>query len=132
MSKVNVSEASRLTGKSRTTLYKLMDSGQLSHTGEASGGRVLDTEELLRVFGSIGHAWTPQDTQPGQQITPNRTPVDTDLVAMLKGQLAAAQEREQRLLALLESAQALLALPSAPKEAPEPKRRGLWARIFGD
>lgn len=132
MSKVNVSEASKLTGKSRTTLYKLMGSGQLSHTVEASGGRVLDTEELLRVFGSIGHTGTPRDTPPGQQTTPHRTPVDTDLVAILKGQLAAAQEREQRLMALLESAQALLALPDAPQAAPGPKRRGLWARIFGD
>jgi len=120
MSKVNVSEASRLTGKSRTTLYKLMDSGQLSYTSEASGGRVLDTEELLRVFGSIGHLGTPQDAQSGQQSTPPRTPVDTDLVAMLKGQLDAAQERERRLLGMLEQAQEQvrqLALP-AGRQAP--------------
>ncbi|WP_241373806.1 helix-turn-helix transcriptional regulator, partial [Klebsiella pneumoniae] len=51
MASVSISEAARLTGKSRTTLHRLIKAGDLSTcSGERNAKRV-DTSELLRVFG---------------------------------------------------------------------------------
>ena len=49
-----IQEAIKLTGKSRRTLYRLMDSGQLSYDIERDKRRYFDTSELMRVFGQIG------------------------------------------------------------------------------
>ena len=48
MSRVNISQASRLTGKSRTTIHRKLKSGELS----IQNG-LIDTSELIRVFGQL-------------------------------------------------------------------------------
>lgn len=53
MAKVSISEAARLTGKSRTTLHRLIKTGELSTCHGERNARMLDTSELLRVFGSL-------------------------------------------------------------------------------
>ncbi|HEY2455633.1 MAG TPA: DNA-binding protein [Scandinavium sp.] len=53
MAKVSISEASRLTGKSRTTLYRLIGTGQLSTCTGDKNAKLVDTSELLRVFGAF-------------------------------------------------------------------------------
>jgi len=61
MAIVSVSEASRLAGKSRTTLQKYIKQGKLSKCTGENGIKGIDTSELMRVFGNIkiaihGHA----------------------------------------------------------------------------
>lgn len=53
MAKVSISEASRLTGKSRTTLYRLISTGQLSTCTGEKDVKLIDISELLRVFGPL-------------------------------------------------------------------------------
>lgn len=53
MAQVSVTEAARLVGKNRKTLYKLMDKGTLTYTQSATGVRQVETSELIRVFGSL-------------------------------------------------------------------------------
>lgn len=53
MAKVSISEAARLTSKSRTTLHRLIKAGELSTSHGERNARMLDTSELLRVFGSL-------------------------------------------------------------------------------
>ena len=53
MAKVSISEAARLTGKSRTTLHRLIKTGELSTCHGERNARMLDTSELLRVFGTL-------------------------------------------------------------------------------
>lgn len=53
MAKVSISEAARLTGKSRTTLHRLIKTGELSTCNGERNARMLDISELLRVFGSL-------------------------------------------------------------------------------
>jgi len=53
MAKVSISEASRLTGKSRTTLYRLISTGQLSTCTGDKNAKLVDISELLRVFGAF-------------------------------------------------------------------------------
>lgn len=56
MAHVSISEAARLASVSRPTIYKLLKSGELSYTSVVKHGKtikVIDTAELIRVFGTI-------------------------------------------------------------------------------
>ena len=56
MARVSISEAARLVKVSRPTIYKRINSGKLSYTSVVKHGKaikVIDTSELIRVFGSL-------------------------------------------------------------------------------
>ncbi|MBU9858511.1 helix-turn-helix domain-containing protein [Rahnella aceris] len=71
MAKISISEASRLTGKSRTTLHRLIKAGELSSCSGVRNTKLLDTSELLRVFGTLSSVQSAQlDGQvAGQKFT---------------------------------------------------------------
>ncbi|WP_407224987.1 helix-turn-helix domain-containing protein [Enterobacter kobei] len=50
MALVSISEASRLTNKSRTTVHRYISKGKLSICTDENGVKKIDTSELLRVF----------------------------------------------------------------------------------
>lgn len=84
MAKVSISEAARLAGISRPTIYKLMNSGQLNFTSVVKAGKTvknIDTSELIRVFGTIGNfpAATEFTVKPDQEITQVNSPDLQDL-----------------------------------------------------
>lgn len=62
MSKVSISEAARLTGKSRTTLHRLIKAGELSTCHGVRNAKMVDVSELLRVFGAF------ENSPPEQRI----------------------------------------------------------------
>uniref|UniRef100_UPI001F4A3A54 helix-turn-helix transcriptional regulator n=1 Tax=Klebsiella pneumoniae TaxID=573 RepID=UPI001F4A3A54 len=51
MARVSIREAARLTGKSRTTLQRLIKAGDLSTCSGERNAKMVDTSELLRVVG---------------------------------------------------------------------------------
>lgn len=53
MAIVSISEASRLTGKSTKTLYRMASQGRLSLSVSEKGTKEVDTSELARVFGNL-------------------------------------------------------------------------------
>ncbi len=54
MAKVNISEAARIAGKSRSHLYeKYINTGAITVDSDREGRKVIDTSELVRVFGSL-------------------------------------------------------------------------------
>lgn len=61
MAKVSISEAARLTGKSRTTLHRLIKAGEMSTCHGARNARMVDVSELIRVFG-------PLEYHPSEQV----------------------------------------------------------------
>lgn len=69
MAKISISEASRLTGKSRTTLHRLIKAGELSSCSGVKNTKLLDTSELLRVFGTLSAV---QPEQLAEQVTAQR------------------------------------------------------------
>lgn len=69
MAKISISEASRLTGKSRTTLHRLIKAGELSSCSGVKNTKLLDTSELLRVFGTLSAV---QPEQLTEQVTAQR------------------------------------------------------------
>lgn len=79
MAKVSISEAARLAGISRPTIYKLMNSGKLNFTSVVKAGKTvknIDTSELIRVFGAIGNlpAATDFTVNQEQEITQVNSP----------------------------------------------------------
>jgi len=53
MAHVSISEAARLTGKSRTTLHRLINTGELSTCRGERNAKMIEISELLRVFGAF-------------------------------------------------------------------------------
>lgn len=51
MAKVGAQRAAELTGRSKSTIQRSMNSGKLSYELDANGRRVIDVSELERVFG---------------------------------------------------------------------------------
>lgn len=50
---VSISEAARLTGKSRRTLHRHIDAGRISRSHTQSGEQGIDISELIRVYGEL-------------------------------------------------------------------------------
>jgi len=53
VAKVSISEAARLAGKSRTTLHRLIKTGELSVSTGDRNAKMIDISELCRVFPTI-------------------------------------------------------------------------------
>ena len=49
-----------LTGKGRSSLYRDMSRGRVSYRSEVDGGRLLDTSELIRVYGALRQVTSPE------------------------------------------------------------------------
>lgn len=97
MPKVSISEAARLTGKSRTTLHRLIRTGELSTCHGDRNARLIDVSELLRVFGALKNA--PVE-QLSEHVTEQRVTVS-------------GQDDEQVLLQLRQEVEHLKSLVSA-------------------
>ena len=71
MAKVSISEAARLTGKSRTTLHRLIKTGELSTCAGVRNSKMIDISELIRVFGDISSTVIEQSEEQvsGQRVT---------------------------------------------------------------
>ena len=142
MTAFSISAAARATGVDRTTIYRAIKSGRLSATTTATGERGIDLAELLRVFGPLPQAQQGEDVALPHSATPEHT-ADATLIKVLQEQLQQAcerehqaQEREARLLTMLETAQQVLQaeqqarrdleqklLPPPPPPQPEPPPR---------
>lgn len=103
---VSISEAARLVGKSRSTLYRVyIDTGKLSVLQDSATGKpVVDVSELIRVFGQLratGKLSQQQDSLI-QDATPNATHQKDSEISLLREllkakdeQLTAAADREE-------------------------------------
>ena len=75
MAKVSISEAARLTGKGRTTLHRLIKAGELSTCRGERNAKMLETSELLRVFGAFAPVSVEQEEE---QVSGQRDTVTSD------------------------------------------------------
>ena len=80
--KHSVSEAAKLTGKNRTTIYRHMKNSVISFEKGSTGNPVIETSALERVYGSLHCNVAKQQTE---------TPGDTVQVAVLQAQLDATK-----------------------------------------
>lgn len=100
MTKISITKAAKMAGISRQHLYKhYINTGKLSVTKDNDKSTV-DISELLRVF--------PDAKELTADTLQNTTVVDSEnseLVKLLKAQLAEAKEREEWLKLQLENSQ---------------------------
>jgi hypothetical protein len=127
MTELSISQAARAAGKTRATLYKYIKSGSLSVRTSPAGKKVIDSSELIRVFGELktdGNKRIAVDNII-QEYTPKKEPENNNqnIHIMnenehLKKLLQQSQEREARLIALLEN-QTRLLLPAPGTKKPK-------------
>jgi len=116
---VSISEAARLTGKSRQTLHRHIVTGKLSKCNTDTNAIGIDTSELLRVYGNIKNYNITDVTneQKLHRITGNATHTVTDQtqsknrIAQLENELSILKvkvdEQEKRIEAKQETIDSL-------------------------
>jgi hypothetical protein len=103
MTVVSISEAARLTGKSRKTIQRYVADGRISMSQHVAGNKGIDTAELIRVFGKLSHP-TPVLSHATES-QPDAPDVAPDVAATL----AALQAENALLKAQIEAKDANLA-----------------------
>ena len=71
MAKLNLSQAAKAVGKSRVTLWRHINTGKLSAERDHDGNPLVDTSELLRVYGELKINATPGNSKKKQHETPS-------------------------------------------------------------
>lgn len=133
---VNIKEASKLAGVSRTNFYKnYINTGKISISNDERNRPMVDTSEVLRVFGRL-HGEHEQNTQGDTEktgVTPVYTQDYTAQVARLEAEvlqlrerLEEAKDREQWQRTQLEKLTDTIKLLEAPKNAEYKKTTQWW------
>src|SRR3954454_22042612 len=97
MATIGLSDAARLTGTARSTLYRAIKTGRLSATIGPNGAVRIDPAELERVF-SIRTDHAPErDNSATSRETTRNVARPTELVARVAELEARLAERDERL-----------------------------------
>jgi chromosome segregation ATPase len=73
MAKVGAQRAAELTGRSKSTVQRSMNSGKLSFEIDANGRRLIDVSELDRVFGLLPQGAGNGNASPAMQETTSQS-----------------------------------------------------------
>ncbi|MGR3972773.1 hypothetical protein [Shewanella sp. 1180_01] len=71
MAKLNLSQAAKAVGKNRVTLWRHINTGKLSAERDRDGNPLVDTSELLRVYGELKEFATPINNKKKHGETPS-------------------------------------------------------------
>ena len=141
MSKVRITQAEQLVGKSRATIYRDIEKGLVSADVDERGFKVIEVSELERYYGKLKMPVETQCESQVDEMKQDETQVTTadesllvvevlrDQVSLLTSQLETAAERETQLLQLLVTEQEKTKLLMLP--APRPKFLGWIQERFG-
>ncbi|GFO75217.1 hypothetical protein BPLS_P5825 [Bathymodiolus platifrons methanotrophic gill symbiont] len=125
-----MTEASRLIGKSKQTLYRHVSSGRVSRNSDG----FLDTAELIRVYGELKQNTTSKVTKTSVPVVQ----VERSHIEWLEKQVDGLRDdikqvrddslaREIRLMALLEHK---IDTTQSETSSDEPVIRGLFSKLF--
>jgi len=94
MAHVSISEAARLTGRSRKTLHTYISNGKLTKVTDTQGKPKIDTSELIRVFGELSgkKETVTSHCNVAQEVTPKDVTVTTSEIDILKKEVALLRE----------------------------------------
>lgn len=143
MTILGINAAARAASVARSTIQRAIKTGRLSAVSTATGERSIDLAELLRVFGPLPQT-RPERAAALPPAAASDATGEATLVGVLQDQLQQAlererqaidraQERESRLLALLETEQQArreleIKLLPAPKAKVTQNNR-VWIRL---
>ena len=131
----------KLTGRSRSQLYRDMAKGLVSYRKGKDERREFETSELIRVYGELRVSETPKRHREGQSkksdtleenpqlevIQQKLTALQQTVTLMLEDKTARDAENRQR----NEEREQLLAEISRLTDAlAQEKKRGFWSRLF--
>jgi len=103
MALVNLTEAAKLAGISRVTLYKkYIKPGILSVVSDDRNRPAVDTSEILRVFGKLYTDKQSDSVNNLQELTQNLTPETAHLTAQIDALKIIIEHQEQELRAARE------------------------------
>lgn len=71
MTKLNLSQAAKVVGKNRVTLWRHINAGKLSAERDRDGNPLVDTSELLRVYGELKKHVTHSNNKKQHHETPS-------------------------------------------------------------
>lgn len=109
MASHTVTEAAELAGVTRRTIYRYIKAGKLSASVTSGDGTVIDTSELLRVFGSL--------SQPEpEQVSTGSHEKQPEYVTLLLAEMSQLREQVARLTSKVDDLQSKLALPAPVRE----------------
>ncbi len=146
MAKLNLTQAAKAAGIARGTLYKHIDEGKISCQLDDKGKRVIDTSELMRVYGEIKQPETIQERSEERPTEHKEAQAEADVVQVLRERIGdlekhvedlrqdkeASRKREAELLAIVKQQQTLL-LPAGDtgRGGKDAKKAGFFGRLFG-
>jgi len=125
MAVVSISEAARLSGKSRKTIQRYVADGRISMSQHVAGGKGIDIAELIRVFGELSQpAPAPSHEAKSQGDAPVVPSDVAALLATLQAENAVLKAQvEAQSANLADLRQSLRLLEHVP-----PKRRWWWSK----
>ena len=145
--KVNISQAAKLAGKSRGTLYKHIKQGKITTEKDELDNPVIDVAELNRVYGlDPEQGEQSKNVHNEQSSAPEKQGGDTHKIELLELKLAhfekelqTSEERramaEKQVTELTEIVKKQTYMLAAPKEEAEaqqePSKKSFWGRLFG-
>ena len=146
MAKLNLTQAAKAAGIARGTLYKHIDEGKISCQLDDKGKRVIDTSELMRVYGEINQPEKLDERSEERPIERKETQEETEITEVLRERISdlekqvedlrqdkeASNKRESELLDILKQQQTLLLPPGDTEQAgQDTKKAGFFCRLFG-
>ena len=117
MPNIGITQASKVVGISRTTIYKAIENGDLTAHKNNRGHNTVEVSELQRWADGVNTPNANQLTEVSTRLQPQNADIDrlNAQVDDLKRQLEEAKQREQQLHGHLERITLLLPQPAAPQ-----------------
>ena len=137
-----VTEAAKLAGVTRRTIYRYIKQGKLSAVVTGSDATQIETSELLRVFGSLSQEKEPQVSTRSHQEEPEyvtrlmaemsqlREMIQGQQQLLLEDKLEVNRLREQMTGLQNERDTAAQELEKVKAELEVERGKGFWKRIF--
>lgn len=124
MAKVNLSKAAILVGKNRTTIWRHVNSGKVSIERDRDGNPMVDTSELIRVYGELKPEATPKKKNIQQQAKETLEALVDEINAMKKTQEELIAEISDLKLRLTHTP----SKPEAQNQFPRPEDDPEWPK----
>ena len=119
MALLPVSKAAELVGLNRKTMYAYVRSGKVSASKDSKGSLLIDTSELIRVFGALRQEQDSESNINRQLESPDVNKVLLEKMDQMARQIESLTEKVVEL-------QKQLALP-----APKAEKKGFLNWLFG-
>ncbi|MEJ2911060.1 hypothetical protein [Pseudoalteromonas sp. C12FD-1] len=115
---VTITQASKLVGKARKTIYAHAKAGKVSLSKFSDGKTAVDTSELYRVYGNLKENVTPVPLRTKENVTSGNTVLD--VLTELKNENSLMREEMQKLREEIKNLNNRLEHKPAPSDAVEP------------